>query len=203
MIKQVSSFDELFGKVDKDKSSSDIEWSCINYSVPKKQILSGCSGLVKSGQVCAIMGPSGSGKSSLLNVLAGRSTPGAGIDIKGTIKVGGTIINPIKFKTHIAYVMQDDHLMATATPREALRFSASLRLPSSTSSNDIDQLVDATISELGLDDCADVLIGGALIKGISGGQRKRTSIGVELISNPSLLFLDEPVSNTIYTFIST
>lgn len=140
------------------------------------------------------MGPSGAGKSSLLNVLAGRSSPGSGISIEGKVTVGGKVINPVAFRKNIAYVMQDDALLATATPREALRFSANMRLPSSTSTETIEELVNKTLADLGLTVCADVMIGGALIKGISGGQRKRTSVGVELITKPPLLFLDEPTS---------
>ena len=132
------------------------------------------------------MGPSGAGKSSLLNVLAGRSAPAPGITIEGKVEVGGKVINPVTYRKNIAYVMQDDALMATATPREALAFSASMRLPSSTSKEKIDELVNGLLEELGLGICADVMIGGALIKGISGGQRKRTSVGVELITNPAV-----------------
>lgn len=76
--------------------------------------------------------------------------------------------------------------MATATPREALLFSANMRLPTSVLEKGIDSKVDALLEELGLTECANVLIGGPLIKGISGGQRKRTSVGVELITNPSV-----------------
>lgn len=82
--------------------------------------------------------------------------------------------------------MQDDALLATATPREALEFSANMRLPSDISKETIKELVEKTINELGLQSCADVMIGGALIKGISGGQRKRTSVGVEMITSPSV-----------------
>ncbi len=82
--------------------------------------------------------------------------------------------------------MQDDTLMATATPREALEFSAKLRLPSGTTDEYVTELVDAMLEELGLESCADVMIGGALIKGLSGGQKKRTSVGVEIITNPSV-----------------
>jgi ABC-type multidrug transport system ATPase subunit len=82
--------------------------------------------------------------------------------------------------------MQDDSLMATSTPREALRFSATLRLPSTFSSAEIEAKVDKLLLDLGLTDCADVIIGGALIKGISGGQRKRTSVGVEMITDPTV-----------------
>lgn len=90
--------------------------------------------------------------------------------------------------------MQDDALMPTATPREALRFSATLRLPPTLSKDEIEQMVEKLLADLGILECADVVIGGALIKGISGGQRKRTSVGVEVITDPELLFLDEPTS---------
>jgi ABC-type multidrug transport system ATPase subunit len=83
--------------------------------------------------------------------------------------------------------MQDDALMATATPREALAFSASMRLPSSYTRDQIDQLVQHLLEKLGIANCADVMIGGPLIKGISGGQRKRTSVGVELITDPQVI----------------
>lgn len=100
------------------------------------------------------------------------------------ISVSGQLIDPVSYRKNIAYVMQDDALMATATPREALQFSASMRLPSSITSSEIDELVADTLEQLGLTECADVMIGGELIKGISGGQRKRTSVGVELITDP-------------------
>ncbi|CAE7480398.1 abcG7, partial [Symbiodinium microadriaticum] len=85
------------------------------------------------------MGPSGAGKSSLLNVLAGRSASAPGIDISGHVAVDGCDVNPVTYRKHIAYVMQDDALMATATPREALKFSASLRI-SGLSSEQLDEL---------------------------------------------------------------
>ena len=89
---------------------------------------------------------------------------------------------------------QDDSLQVTATPREAIRFSAKLRLSRSTTEHQLEQLTKRMIEELGLTSCADTLVGGALLKGISGGERKRTSVGVELVTRPSLVFLDEPTS---------
>lgn len=85
-------------------------------------------------------------------------------------------------------------MQVTSTPREAIRFSAKLRLPRSTTEKQLNRLVDRMLEELGLTDCADTIVGGALIKGISGGQRKRTSVGVELVTKPALVFLDEPTS---------
>ena len=172
----------------------DISWRDLTFRVKDKAILSDCWGYAAAGTICAIMGPSGAGKSSLLNVLAGRSTPRAGVDISGYVMVGGKKINPVAFRKNIAYVMQDDALVATATPREAIFFSAKLRLPPDFSDSQIGVLVTEMLEELGLTECADTVIGGELIKGISGGQRKRTSVGVELITDPSLLFLDEPTS---------
>lgn len=185
--------------------SPDIVWSDLNFVAGKANILTNCWGKVGSNKVCAIMGPSGAGKSSLLNVLAGRSASAADISVSGKISVGGKLINPVAFRKNIAYVMQDDALLATATPREALRFSANMRLPSTLLESEIDLMVSTCLEDLGLTVCADVMIGGALIKGISGGQRKRTSVGVELITNPTLLFLDEPTSGldsyTAYSLI--
>jgi ABC-type multidrug transport system ATPase subunit len=178
----------------KMKPPQDIVWKNVNFKVKDKSILTDVWGKVPSGKVAAIMGPSGAGKSSLLNVLAGRSANASGIQISGHISVAGREINPVNFRENIAYVMQDDSLLATATPRETLNFSAQLRLPGSTTQSEIKSIVENLITDLGLDKCADVMIGGALIKGISGGQRKRTSVGVELITDPSLLFLDEPTS---------
>lgn len=176
--------------------NQDIRWSGLNYSIKGKEILQNCWGYVPNRKLFGILGPSGSGKSSLLNVLSGRSSSSAadGITVKGHIEVAGIKIDPVKFRKNIAYVMQEDALMATATPREALRFSALLRLPPDTDTSTIESIVNHLLSELGIEDCADIIIGNVLIKGISGGQKKRTSVGVEMITDPSLLFLDEPTS---------
>mmetsp|Transcript_4023 Transcript_4023/g.8458 ORF Transcript_4023/g.8458 Transcript_4023/m.8458 type:complete len:489 (-) Transcript_4023:76-1542(-) len=90
--------------------------------------------------------------------------------------------------------MQDDAISPTSTPREALTFSASLRLGGGATKEKIKAMVDSMLKELGLEECADRMVGGELIKGISGGERKRTSVGVELVTDPSLVFLDEPTS---------
>jgi ABC-type multidrug transport system ATPase subunit len=100
------------------------------------------------------------------------------------MKVGAIRVKPANFRRHIAYVAQEESLTATATPREALMFSARLRLPAQVSAQDIVKTVEKLLMELGLLECADVIIGSALVKGISGGQRKRTSVGVELVTDP-------------------
>lgn len=199
-LNQVSYMDVYDGDIDSglhvtgNGRHRDITWSNVCYAVGEKDILNSCWGQVPHGNVCAILGPSGAGKSSLLNVLAGRVTSNHTYHISGTVKISGEPIVPSEFRKNIAYVMQDDALMATATPREALLFSASMRLPQSDSMEKLILLTDKLLADLGLTECADVIIGNALIKGISGGQRKRTSVGVEVITDPLLLFLDEPTS---------
>ena len=112
----------------------------------------------------------------------------------GDILVDGQKVNAFEYRKQIAYVMQDDAISPTSTPREALTFSASLRLGGGASKEKIKAMVDSMLKELGLENCADRMVGGELIKGISGGERKRTSVGVELVTDPSLVFLDEPTS---------
>ena len=92
----------------------------------------------------------------------------------------------------LAYVMQDDILSPVMTVKESFRFAARLRL--NLPLEKINSKVEATIVELGLQNCANTMIGNNLIRGVSGGERKRTSIGVELLTNPSLIYLDEPTT---------
>jgi len=100
----------------------------------------------------------------------------------------------MKYRKQVAFVAQDDSLIISATPRECIRFSAKLRLSRSTTEDELDRLTERMLQELGLVQCADTVVGGALLKGISGGERKRTSVGVELVTRPSCVFLDEPTS---------
>ena len=142
------------------------------------------------------MGPSGSGKSTLLNVLSGRARTGGPLVVESDVRLNNFSVDPtnIEVRNKIAFVAQDDSLQVTSTPREAILFSARLRLPKSTTDMDLNSLTNRMLTELGLLDCADTIVGGALIKGISGGERKRTSVGVELAARPALVFLDEPTS---------
>eukprot|EP00526_Cylindrotheca_closterium_P005215 CAMPEP_0113611804 /NCGR_PEP_ID=MMETSP0017_2-20120614/5762_1 /TAXON_ID=2856 /ORGANISM="Cylindrotheca closterium" /LENGTH=641 /DNA_ID=CAMNT_0000520797 /DNA_START=157 /DNA_END=2079 /DNA_ORIENTATION=+ /assembly_acc=CAM_ASM_000147 len=163
---------------------------------PPKVLLDNVWGEVPKGQVTAIMGPSGSGKTSLLNILAGRASSNKVIEISADVRLSNYQVDPtsIDVRKRIAFVAQDDSLQTTSTPREAIRFSAKLRSPRSTTDEDVESLTNHMLKALGLENCADVLVGGALLKGISGGERKRTSVGVELVTSPTLVFLDEPTS---------
>ncbi|XP_077380140.1 broad substrate specificity ATP-binding cassette transporter ABCG2b isoform X1 [Festucalex cinctus] len=158
---------------------------------PEKYILKDVSGIMRPG-MNAIMGATGSGKTSLLDVIAGRKDP-AGLR-QGSVLVDGKVVTS-DLRLSSAYVVQDDILMGTLTVRENLRFSANLRLdPQRHSSVDKSGRVDAILDELGLNDCADTKIGTEFLRGVSGGERKRCSIGMEIITSPALLFLDEPTT---------
>ncbi|ESO03399.1 hypothetical protein HELRODRAFT_80591, partial [Helobdella robusta] len=154
-----------------------------------KQILYEITGIFKPG-MNAIMGPSGSGKSTLLKILAGRVNRES---VEGCVLVDG-MNQPSNFRCMAGFVAQDGTVVGTLTVRENLMFSANLRLPKSFSGKEKNKKVDEIIYELGLTLCADSRIGANWLRGISGGERKRTNIGMELVISPKVLFLDEPTT---------
>ncbi|NP_001028091.1 broad substrate specificity ATP-binding cassette transporter ABCG2 [Macaca mulatta] len=155
----------------------------------EKEILSNINGIMKPG-LNAILGPTGGGKSSLLDVLAARKDPSG---LSGDVLINGAL-RPTNFKCNSGYVVQDDVVMGTLTVRENLQFSAALRLPTTMTNHEKNERINRVIQELGLDKVADSKVGTQFIRGVSGGERKRTSIGMELITDPSILFLDEPTT---------
>ncbi|CAJ1459430.1 unnamed protein product [Effrenium voratum] len=185
---------QLSQEPDRCKARS-MEWSGLTFSIGDRDILKNVSGMIEPGRLTGVFGPSGSGKTTLLNILAGRqSTKGAGRSLVGQMTTSGDPVDPVSFRANIAYVMQDDALLPFETPAECLRFSACLRLPRSVTERQREDLVANLLSTLHLQSCAKTVVGSALVKGISGGERKRTSVGIELITNPRMLFLDEPLS---------
>ncbi|TYG71808.1 hypothetical protein ES288_D05G428600v1 [Gossypium darwinii] len=154
-----------------------------------KVILNGISGMVQPGEMLAMLGPSGSGKTTLLTALGGR----LGGHLNGTITYNGKpFSNSMKRKT--GFVTQDDVLYPHLTVTETLIFTALLRLPNSFTKQDKIMHAEAVIDQLGLTKCKNSIIGEPFLRGVSGGERKRVSIGQEMLINPSLLFLDEPTS---------
>ncbi|CAK9007142.1 unnamed protein product [Durusdinium trenchii] len=185
-------------KMEEGQKLSNFSWESVSMNVKvgkqDKKILDGISGTLRGGEVCALMGPSGAGKTSLLNVLAGRVRSRGNVKVDGSILLDNLPISGSALRKRIAYVMQQDILTPTQTVRESLWFSANLRLPKSYSRKEKEELVEKTLKELGLEKCADTYIGDDMIRGVSGGEKKRTCVGIELIMKPKLIFLDEPTS---------
>lgn len=152
-----------------------------------KPILQDVNASLPSGTLTAIIGSSGSGKTSLLNTLAHRIAGGR-LKTTGSISYNGS---PQLSSIRSAYVMQSDILLPTLTVRETLHYAAELRLPPPTIAAERRRIVEDVILELGLKECANTRIGNNIHKGCSGGEKRRTSLAVQMLSNPSVLFCDE------------
>ena len=144
----------------------------------------------RGGKLIALMGGSGAGKSTLLNVLNGNENPS-----DGTVRINTIDIHNQKSKIEgiIGYIPQDDLLVEELTVYENMYFAAKLCFKEKTH-DELDQLVQKTLESLGLLAAKDLKVGSPLDKSISGGQRKRLNIGLELLREPSVLFVDEPTS---------
>ncbi|KAK0187348.1 P-loop containing nucleoside triphosphate hydrolase protein [Armillaria mellea] len=161
------------------------------------KILQGITSCFEAGKVNVILGPSGSGKSSLLNLMAQRlqSTLQTTYVAGGTMTLNGVPAKPEVMNTLCSYVTQDDSaLLPYLTVRETLQFAASLRLPSSMSKEEKRHRADEVMLNMGLKDCRHTLIGNELLKGISGGEKRRVTIAVQVLTEPQILMLDEPTS---------
>jgi ABC-type multidrug transport system ATPase subunit len=158
-----------------------------------KTILNNVAADMPSGSLTAILGGSGSGKTTMLNVLADK-LHGRRLDISGSVAFNGFGGPRGLSSVRHAYMKQQDVLIPTLSVRETLRFSADLRLPTTISQEERRAVVEEVILELGLKEAADTRIGNNIHKGCSGGEKRRVSLGVQLLSNPSVLFLDEPTT---------
>ncbi|KAL1188923.1 ABC transporter G family member 6 [Cardamine amara subsp. amara] len=161
------------------------------FSSKTKILLNGISGEARDGEILAVLGASGSGKSTLIDALANRIAKGS---LKGNVTLNGEVLNSKMQKAISAYVMQDDLLFPMLTVEETLMFAAEFRLPRSLSKSKKNLRVQALIDQLGLRNAANTVIGDEGHRGISGGERRRVSIGIDIIHDPILLFLDEPTS---------
>eukprot|EP01128_Nolandella_sp_AFSM9_P012768 TRINITY_DN95_c1_g1_i1.p1 TRINITY_DN95_c1_g1~~TRINITY_DN95_c1_g1_i1.p1 ORF type:complete len:782 (-),score=142.23 TRINITY_DN95_c1_g1_i1:59-2344(-) len=200
-----------------DDEKVQLSWENIHYQVPEekrrfarcrgygplKTILNKVTGYVKPGEMVAIIGPSGAGKTSLLNCLSRRIKPGTkpSKTLTGKILLNGEQPDTDEFHAISGFVAQDDILMGTSTAIEALNFAADCTI-GDVSQEERDRRVNNLISMMGLESCKNNFIGftgqgaanSGITRGLSGGERKRLSVCVELIHNPRILFCDEPTS---------
>ncbi|CEF66288.1 ATP-binding cassette sub-family G member 2 [Strongyloides ratti] len=169
-----------------------LTWNNIEVKTSSRHLLKKVSGVALPGECIALMGASGAGKTTLLNTLLGRNS--ANLTVSGEILVNG--INVDRGITNISsYVQQEDLFMGRLTVYEHLIIQSYMRLPSNNSCSQRKQRIKEIVDELELNDCLHSKIGSAgLKKGISGGQAKRLAFATELLTNPSLLFCDEPTT---------
>jgi ABC-type multidrug transport system ATPase subunit len=170
----------------------DFEFSNLSMKLPTGQmILSGVTGRVAPGKVTAIMGPSGAGKTTFLYTLTGKMD--AQCIRGGELSINGQQAELSAFKKVVGYVPQDDVMMRELTVWDNIMHSARVRLPD-WSDEEVEGHVRAVIAALGLVEVSGIKIGDETSRGVSGGQRKRVNIGMELAAAPLALFLDEPTS---------
>jgi ABC-type multidrug transport system ATPase subunit len=165
--------------------SGRIEAIDVSRNIGARSILQKLSLSIEPGELVAIAGGSGAGKSTLLEILAGLQSPST-----GKIRHDGFVRNAqVSAESRIGYVPQDDIIHLEMPLRRTLRYAARLRLPAGTSAAEANRIVEQTMADLDLTDRAEVPV-----RALSGGQRKRASIAVELLTRPRLFFLDEPTS---------
>ncbi len=159
--------------------------------VPGRRLVEGVSLTLYPSELVGLMGPSGAGKTTLMSALNGYARPSA-----GAVLFNGQDLYAAydQFRMHIGYVPQDDIMHRDLTVRQALYYTARLRLPRDMGDAAIHARIDEVLAQLGLAEAAEVLIGSPERKGISGGQRKRVNLAMELLTDPFILFLDEPTS---------
>lgn len=163
-----------------------------------KKILQEVTGTMPRGSMWGVMGGSGAGKSTFLNVLMGKAD-----HTGGAVKINGWTKNMNKYKKLIGYVPQDDIVFPELTVRENILHSARIRLPSSWRDKEIQDHVDSLVACLQLAHVQHSRVGDSVKPVISGGQRKRVNIGIELAAAPMAIFLDEPTSGLDATSASS
>ncbi|PIN07861.1 Transporter, ABC superfamily (Breast cancer resistance protein) [Handroanthus impetiginosus] len=156
-----------------------------------KHLMRRVTGKILPGRISAVMGPSGAGKTTFLSAVAGKIR---GCIISGSILINGRPDSIHCYEKIVGFVPQDDIVHGNLTVEENLRFSARCRLSADMPKADKVLVVERVIESLGLQAVRDSLVGTVEKRGISGGQRKRVNVGLEMVMEPSLLILDEPTS---------
>ncbi|KAL6839762.1 hypothetical protein ACP4OV_030450 [Aristida adscensionis] len=168
-----------------------VEFKDLTLTLGKKKLLRSINGQLRPGRVTAVMGPSGAGKTTFLNAVTGKVN---GYKMTGSVLVNGENVNIRSYKRIIGFVPQDDIVHGNLTVEENLWFSAKCRLSANMKHRDKVLIVERVIDSLDLQGIRNSLVGTVEKRGISGGQRKRVNVGIEMVMEPSLLILDEPTS---------
>lgn len=155
-----------------------------------KHVLRDVNLALPAGQLIGLVGSSGSGKTSLLDVIAYR-TEGY---VRGVMTYNGQLCTKDMMRQRVSYVIQADRLLPNLTVRETLTYSAYLKLPGFVKRGKVDDVVSAVIHRMGLKGVAESRLGGAVVRGVSGGEKRRVTIALQLLKDPDILLLDEPTT---------
>lgn len=185
--------DDETTKLMTDHKPASLYFENVSYELNGKQILTNVQGVAHPGEIMAIMGASGAGKTTFLDILARKNKRGA---VSGDFYVNGERVGDAEYKNVVGFVDQEDTMLPTLTVHETILTSALLRLPRDMGRAAKEQRVHEVMKELGIHHIRDSLIGSeeGNGRGISGGEKRRVSIACELVTSPSILFLDEPTS---------
>ncbi|KAK1757342.1 hypothetical protein QBC47DRAFT_339921 [Echria macrotheca] len=190
---QLDDSDDEGIKLMTDHKPAALYFENVSYKLNGKEILSGIQGTAHPGELCAIMGASGAGKTTFLDILARKNKRGR---VSGDFYVNGEKVSDVDYKNAVGFVDQEDTMLPTLTVHETILTSALLRLPRDMTRAAKEQRVLEVEKQLGIHHIRDSLIGSEEGKGrgISGGEKRRVGIACELVTSPSILFLDEPTS---------
>ncbi|KAI9189626.1 hypothetical protein H9P43_001059 [Blastocladiella emersonii ATCC 22665] len=173
-----------------ERKSFDIEFDNISRMLPNgRYIMKDVSGRLRAGRSAAVMGGSGAGKSTLFSLITGKAPR-----TTGTVRIGKKEEELSHYSKLIGYVPQEDIMLRELTVSDILNHSAHMRLDANLARDVVSTKVAGIIDFLGLAHVSDSIIGNEAERGVSGGQRKRVNIGMEMVADPSVLLLDEPTS---------
>ena len=166
-----------------------LEFAFSNLGLHKygKQLLQGVTGTVRRGELLAVMGPSGAGKTTFMNVLTGKILP-----TTGSVHINGFAVAFEKIRALTGFVPQNDIMLTDLTVGENLQHSANTRIIGDAALKAL--RVTQVLAQLGMSHVRDSTVGDDRKRGLSGGERKRVSIGMELVANPAVICLDEPTT---------
>ncbi|KAK3083673.1 hypothetical protein FSP39_001247 [Pinctada imbricata] len=169
-------------------ADSRLVFDTVSVSIKNKDILHGINGVANSGELLAVMGPTGSGKTTLLNVIAGR------IPItRGEVTLNGKPMTKA-LRRRVAYVLQNDIFLSNLTLYETLYFTAMIRIPDTVAHSEKLARIDEIVDALHIRGCLNTIIGDFMVRGLSGGEKKRANIACELLTDPDIMLIDEPTS---------